>query len=166
MPRDAMRPFGMGGEVLHHQTDQRDQRHDVINSRPQKGGRDQQEPHREEQQERDTGNHDPIQPDKPTIRHPIDGHHTQGKKQQNRHDIKQPLPDLRQGREGRDNPLMLLGHLAQMHPQPRHEPIQDQFREGDDQDQLNRVPKQQGLIAELPRNPVDGGTRGIHSIHP
>ena len=56
MPSGAMRPFSVGGEVFHHQTDQRDQRHDVINSRPQEGGRDQQEAHREEQQERDTGN--------------------------------------------------------------------------------------------------------------
>lgn len=62
---------------------------------------------------------------------------------------------------------MLLSQLAEMHPQPRHEPIQDQFRKGDEQDEFDRILKQQGLIAELPCNPVDSRIRrGNHAIYP
>src|SRR5687767_12279758 len=61
---------------------------------------------------------------------------------------------------------MLLRHLAEMHSQPRHEPIQDQFREGDDQDEFDRVLKQKGLIADLPCNSIDGGIYGNHSVYP
>jgi len=77
-------------EVFHHQTDQRNQRHEVINCRPQEDGGSTRS-HREEQQERDTGMtimFDPQSHGRPSDSCP----HTQGKKQQNRHDIEQPLP--------------------------------------------------------------------------
>ena len=128
----------------------------VINGRPQHRRRDEQKPDREQEEQGDTGNGEPSQTRESATRQPVGHADRQTQEQQNGHDIEQPLADFRQCREGGDDPLMVHRQLAEMHAQPGHQTIQDQLQERDQQHELDRVLKEERLIAELPCDPLHG----------
>jgi hypothetical protein len=51
---------------------------------------------------------------------------------------------------------MIHGQLAEVHAEPRDEPVQDQLQEGDQQHELDRVLKEERLIAQLSGDAFNG----------
>src|SRR5262245_25010393 len=57
---------------------------------------------------------------------------------------------------------MIRGQLAQMHAESGHQTIEDQLKEGHQQHELDRVLKEERLIAQFPGDSFNGRCSGRH----
>ncbi len=107
-----MGPLPMGRKILAHQQNDRRQRHGVVQTRSQHGRRHEQEPDRQQKQQRHAGDRETVQPGQPSARQPVGHADAQSQKEQNGDDVQEPLPDLRERGKGRDDPLVVHREFA------------------------------------------------------
>jgi hypothetical protein len=162
---DALRPLVMRREIVPHEEAQREQGHAVVDDRPEHRRLDKQEADGEQQHQDRAGG--AGLGERALRRRGASMHHRddQSHEEQDGHDVQQPRADLRQSGEGRRDPGMGRGHLAQVHAEPRHETVQHELQEGGEQDQLDRVFEQGAELPDLSAQPLADGRRLDHE-HP